>query len=147
MNKIVSGVLAVTLVMSSGAVLARDRDDWQGGRSNNGNHNGNNGNHNGRDRGGPGYHGPDEHGRETRVYRYRVDEYRQPRGYEVRTWHRGERLPPPYRAQPYYVTDYGHYGLYRPPVGHRWVRVDGDAVLVAVTTGVVAGVVAGLFYH
>ncbi|CAN5337643.1 hypothetical protein BH09PSE6_BH09PSE6_18140 [soil metagenome] len=140
MKRIVSTLVAVVMATSSVAAFADHGNDRRGGPHDNGHHYG-------RDRGGPGYHGPDQYGRESRVYRYRVDVYRPPRGYVVHTWQRGERLPPPYRAQPYYVADYGHYGLYRPPVGHRWVRVDNDAVLVAVTTGIVAGVVAGMFYH
>jgi Ni/Co efflux regulator RcnB len=67
------------------------------------------------------------------------------RGYESRPaprgfghgWERGERLPTAYYARPYIIEDFRSCGLYAPPYGYRWVRVDGDAVLAAVATGIV----------
>lgn len=40
------------------------------------------------------------------------------------------------------VPDYNKHGLRRPPKGHEWRRVDGNYVLVAVATGVIASVIA-----
>lgn len=77
--------------------------------------------------------------------RYRVNVYQAPRGYYHRQWHRGERLPVVYRESRYVVRDYHHYHLDAPPRGHHWVRVDNDVLLTAVTTGVVAAVVYGIF--
>lgn len=77
--------------------------------------------------------------------RYRVNVYQAPRGYYHRQWHRGERLPVVYRESRYVVRDYRHYRLDAPPRGHHWVRVDNDVILTAVTTGVVAAVVYGIF--
>lgn len=71
--------------------------------------------------------------------------YYRPSGYEVRRWNNGDRLPYAYRTRQYYV-DYRAYNLYAPPAGYRWVRVDNDVVLAAVATGVIASVVAGLYY-
>jgi Ni/Co efflux regulator RcnB len=53
--------------------------------------------------------------------------YHMPQG----DWGRGDR-----------VTDYGHYHLQRPPRGYEWRRVDGNFVMAAVATGVIASVVA-----
>lgn len=52
------------------------------------------------------------------------------------------------RAQNYRVVDYRTYRshLRAPPRGYHWVRSGNDAVLVAVTSGIVASVVAGLFH-
>ena len=65
-------------------------------------------------------------------------------------WHRfkkGERFDRS-RAQNYRVVDYRSYRshLRAPPRGYHWVRSGNDALLVAVTSGIVASVVAGLFH-
>jgi len=59
------------------------------------------------------------------------------RGY---TWRKGAYVPRAYRS--YYVQDYGYYGLRAPPPGHRWVYADGNFVLMAVATGLIAQVIA-----
>jgi Ni/Co efflux regulator RcnB len=72
--------------------------------------------------------------------------YRRPPGYYYRVWRRGERLPIAYRAPAYIIPDAAYYHLAPPPPGYYWVRVDGDAVLAAVATGVVADVIAHEFH-
>lgn len=61
-------------------------------------------------------------------------------------WHRfrrGERFDRAH-AWNYREIDYRHYrGLRAPPRGYRWVRNGNDAVLVAISTGIVASVIAG----
>jgi Ni/Co efflux regulator RcnB len=59
------------------------------------------------------------------------------RGYN---WRTGGYVPRNYRN--YYVQDYGYYGLRSPPPGHRWVYADGNFVLMALATGLIAQVVA-----
>lgn len=59
------------------------------------------------------------------------------RGY---TWRRGAYVPRAYRG--YYVQDPYYYGLRAPPPGHRWVYADGNFVLMALATGLIASVVA-----
>jgi Ni/Co efflux regulator RcnB len=53
------------------------------------------------------------------------------RGYHMRRedWSRGERI------------DYRRYRLRRPPRGYEWREVDGNYVLAAVATGVIASIV------
>ena len=63
--------------------------------------------------------------------------YRGPAGDHGHRWRRGEHLPVAYYAPPHIVHDYGAYHLGRPPHGHHWVRVGRDAVLAAITTGIV----------
>lgn len=57
-----------------------------------------------------------------------------------RDWHRGDRLPNEYRDRNYVVDDWREHGLRQPPHGYHWVGVDGDYVLAAVATGVIANI-------
>lgn len=50
-------------------------------------------------------------------------------------WDRGERI------------DYRHYHLRRPPSGYEWREVDGNYVMAAVATGVIASVIAASAAH
>lgn len=52
----------------------------------------------------------------------------------------GRYVPVAYRS--YYVQDPYYYGLRAPPRGHRWVYADGNFVLMALATGLIASVVA-----
>jgi Ni/Co efflux regulator RcnB len=54
-------------------------------------------------------------------------------------WRRGVYVPPPYRG--YYVQDWAYYGLRPPPPGYRWIYADGNFVLMAVATGLIADVI------
>ena len=78
-------------------------------------------------------------------YGYGYRAYYRPRGYYAHRWVRGERLPVAYYARPYVVVDYPVWGLRIPPRGYHWVRVDGDAVLAAVATGIVLDTVFHVF--
>ncbi|MTD26898.1 RcnB family protein [Erwinia sorbitola] len=55
---------------------------------------------------------------------------------------RGHALPQQYRGEGYQVNDWKKHGLKSPPSGHRWMNVDGNYVLIAVATGVIASVIA-----
>ena len=58
---------------------------------------------------------------------------------------RGERIEVVHVERHYYVDDYEHYRLRRPPHGHRWIRTDdGKYLLVAVATGIIADI---LLHH
>jgi Ni/Co efflux regulator RcnB len=59
------------------------------------------------------------------------------RGY---AWRRGAYVPRAYRT--YYVQDPYFYGLAPPPRGHQWIYADGNFVLMALATGLIAQVVA-----
>jgi Ni/Co efflux regulator RcnB len=54
-------------------------------------------------------------------------------------WRRGGYVPPPYRR--FYVQDWRYYGLRPPPPGYRWVYADGNFVLMALATGLIADVI------
>ena len=78
--------------------------------------------------------------------RYGYGAYYRPHGYYSHRWSRGERLPVAFYARPYVIDDYYGYDLYGPPRGYHWVRVDGDAVLAAVATGIVLDTVFHAFH-
>lgn len=77
--------------------------------------------------------------------RYNAGRYVAPRGFAARQWRRGDRLPAAWYGQRYKISNYRAYGLYAPPRGYQWTRVGNDAVLTAVTTGIIAAAVASLF--
>ena len=66
--------------------------------------------------------------------------YPQVRGH---AWRRGAYVPAAYRR--YYVQDPYYYGLRAAPPGQRWVYADGNFVLMAVATGLIASVVANQY--
>lgn len=54
-------------------------------------------------------------------------------------FYRGGYLPREYLRGPYYVSNWNAYpGLYAPPYGYQWVNVDGQFLLVALATGLIA---------
>ena len=55
-------------------------------------------------------------------------------------WRRGAYVPSHYRT--YYVQDPYYYGLSAPPRGHRWVYADGNFVLMALASGLIAEVIS-----
>jgi Ni/Co efflux regulator RcnB len=58
-------------------------------------------------------------------------------------WRRGGYVPAPYRH--YYVQDWGYYGLRAPPPGYRWVYADGNFVLMALASGLIADVILNAY--
>ena len=48
-------------------------------------------------------------------------------------------MPAAYRG--FYVQDWGYYGLRPPPPGYRWIYADGNFVLMAAATGLIADLV------
>ncbi|EIK96122.1 integral membrane protein-like protein [Pseudomonas sp. M47T1] len=58
-------------------------------------------------------------------------------------WHRGGFAPPQYRGDRYWVTDWHSRHLRQPPRDHRWLYVNGDYVLVAITTGAIVQILSG----
>ena len=74
-------------------------------------------------------------------------EYRQPHyvysqphyGHAQPRFYRGGYVPREYLRGPYFVSNWNAYpGLYAPPYGYGWVNVDGQYLLVALATGLIA---------
>ncbi|WP_086922543.1 RcnB family protein [Variovorax sp. JS1663] len=59
-----------------------------------------------------------------------------------REWRRGGYVPHSYRGQGYEVRDWRAYRLQAPPSGYHWVQADGNFVLAAVATGLIAQIIA-----
>ena len=78
--------------------------------------------------------------------RFNSGRYVRPHGYYAHSWRRGDRLPPAYRGSGYVIANPALYHLRPAPRGYYWVRVDNNAVLAAVATGVVLSVTANLFH-
>jgi Ni/Co efflux regulator RcnB len=79
----------------------------------------------GPDHGRPQYHGMHDQGSHEGWYK------------------KGGRLPQSYRGRQYVVSDWRGAHLRPPPRGYHWVHSDnGDFLLVAVTTGVIASIIA-----
>jgi Ni/Co efflux regulator RcnB len=76
--------------------------------------------------------------------RYNAGRYYAPRGYQVRQWSYGQRIPSAY-VNGYVIRDYNRYGLRQPPHGYHYVRSGNDVVLAAVAGGLITAVIAGLF--
>lgn len=71
--------------------------------------------------------------------RYVVNQPRYAYGYGGHRYYRGGYLPREYLNGGYYVSNWNAYpGLYAPPYGYQWVNVDGDFLLVALATGLIA---------
>jgi len=74
---------------------------------------------------------------------YRAPQYRAPQ-FQARKWQRGQRFDSRY-APNYRQVDYRqHRGMKAPPRGYRYVQSGNDAVLVGVTTGIIAAILVGV---
>ena len=123
-KRVAAALIAFSLVTSSAAMADSRRDhDWDGDRW--------------------GHHG-ERHERDHHRDHFRARSYREPAGH-YHYWRRDDRLPGAYYAPRYFVHDYHAYHLRPPPRGCHWVRVDRDALLVAVATGVVLDAVYNRF--
>ncbi len=76
----------------------------------------------------------DDHPHDNHQY-VRHDEWKKGAHMRQEDWNRGERI------------DYRHYHLHAPPRGYEWRQVDGNYVLAAVATGVIASVIAASAAH
>lgn len=57
-------------------------------------------------------------------------------------WNKGHRMSSSERRHMREVRDYRRHRLSAPPRGHRWVRVDNDFLLVGITSGIIASIIA-----
>jgi Ni/Co efflux regulator RcnB len=83
---------------------------------------------------------------DNRDNRGRIEQRHDNRGQHAqhRNWKRGERFD--YRYAPNYrvISAPRAYHLREAPRGYRWVRSGNDAVLIGITTGIVASVLANI---
>jgi Ni/Co efflux regulator RcnB len=89
------------------------------------------------------YHRAYSHARHyNRAVTHRMGNRRWRHVNHVGRWHRGYRLPRAYWGRSHWVNWRTHY-LWAPPYGYQWVYIDGDYVLMAIATGLIADIVAG----
>jgi Ni/Co efflux regulator RcnB len=63
-----------------------------------------------------------------------------------RTWRKGQRFDTRYARNYQEIRNYRNYRLNAPPRGYHWVRSGNDAVLVAITGGLIGAVIAGAIH-
>lgn len=81
------------------------------------------------------------HGRTVTRTVVRRDDHR---GYNHRRWAKGQRFDRRYATNYRVIDNYRGYRLQAPPRGYRWVRSGNDAVMVGITSGIIASVIAGV---
>ena len=67
-------------------------------------------------------------------------------GFQHRNWRRGERFDSRYAYDYRVIANPGFYRLHDAPRGYRWVQSGNDAVLIGLTTGIIAAVVANMVH-
>src|SRR4051794_2757599 len=83
------------------------------------------------------FHG-DRHRVEQRTVIKRVV-VKQPR---YHSWRKGDRFDRRYARDYRVISSPRMYRLYNPPRGYHWVRSGNDAVLVGITSGIIAAIMA-----
>ena len=58
-------------------------------------------------------------------------------------WNKGQRFDSRYARNYRVINNYRSYRLHEAPRGYRWVQSGNDAVLIGITSGIVASVLAG----
>jgi len=64
--------------------------------------------------------------------------------HQYRNWSRGQRFDSRYAYNYRVISNPHFYRLHDAPRGYRWVQSGNDAVLVGLTTGIIAAVVANM---
>jgi Ni/Co efflux regulator RcnB len=67
--------------------------------------------------------------------------YRQNYQPTYRAWNRGDRFDSRYASNYRVIDNYRDYQLQAPPYGYQWEQSDNDAVLVALTSGLIGAVI------
>ena len=85
----------------------------------------------------------DRHDRNERGGRYdRNDRFDLGPSHQYRSWSRGQRFDSRYARDYRVISSPRAYRLHDAPRGYRWVRSGNDAVLVGITSGIIASVLA-----
>ena len=69
-----------------------------------------------------------------------------PPGQAKKYWGKGERLPPVYITERYYVSEPWRYDLRPAPYGYRYILVDDRIYLAQTSTGLILDVVNALLH-
>lgn len=63
------------------------------------------------------------------------------RGYNNHRWAKGQRFDRRQASNYRVINDYRNYRLNTPPRGYQWVRSGNDAVMIALTSGIIGAVI------
>jgi Ni/Co efflux regulator RcnB len=63
---------------------------------------------------------------------------------QTRNWRKGDRFDNRYARNYRIIQNPRAYRLYDAPRGYRWVQADNDAVLVAITSGIIGAVLGNV---
>ncbi|MES1986174.1 MAG: RcnB family protein [Pseudomonadota bacterium] len=63
------------------------------------------------------------------------------RGYHNHRWAKGQRFDRRQASNYRVINDYRNYRLNTPPRGYQWVRSGNDAVMIALTSGIIGAVI------
>ena len=91
-----------------------------------------------------GDHGGNEPHRQAGGERGQGEPHRQHAdrfAYHGNDFRRGHAAPERFRGDQYRVNDWHARGLPQPPQGHYWAAIDGNYVLMAVTTGIITSII------
>ena len=69
----------------------------------------------------------------------------QQKHFKARKWQRGQRFDSRYAMNYRVINNPGYYHLRAAPYGYRWVQSGNDAVLVAITSGIIGALMANAF--
>lgn len=83
--------------------------------------------------------GPERHG--SPGYGHRDDRGPPGHAYGHNNWRKGQRIDHN-EWRRYQAVDYRRHHLRRPPRGYEWRQVDGNYVLAAAATGLIASIIA-----
>lgn len=156
-TKLMAITLAMTTALSAGAAFADPNDNYRGGPQQNQpndrrdmrqDQNMYQNMHQDQNRHDGGYQQHQSNDRRddrhwTPRYQQNHQAYRHDMPRPGQEWRRGGRVPAQYRGYEYQVRDWRSHDLPAPPRGHRWVRINGDYVLIAIATGVIAQILLG----
>jgi Ni/Co efflux regulator RcnB len=65
--------------------------------------------------------------------------------FQAHRWQRGQRFDQRYAVNYRVISNPGYYHLRPAPYGYRWVQSGNDAVLIALTSGIIGAVLANQF--
>lgn len=64
---------------------------------------------------------------------------------QARNWQRGDRFDSRYATNYRVIDNPGYYNLRAAPRGYRWVQSGNDAVLIAITSGIIGALIGNAF--
>jgi Ni/Co efflux regulator RcnB len=65
--------------------------------------------------------------------------------FQARQWQRGQRFDSRYAVNYRVIDNPGYYNLRPAPYGYRWVQSGNDAVLIAITSGIIGALIGNAF--